>query len=162
MNMSFFPTKDKLETNGTLFMEISPSYEGYYAQLPVTLPVGNYLPHVEQMARAWNDSDTAARQILKPGTRVSDIYKLLVSKVEEHGFLSPLRPGHSLGLDILDFWSITENSERVLEPNMVIAIHPCVMVSVGGDGVGMGYTYLITNTGAERFSKIDLAAELLR
>ena len=39
MNMSFFPTTDKLEENGTLFMEITPSYEGYYAQLPLTLPV---------------------------------------------------------------------------------------------------------------------------
>jgi Xaa-Pro aminopeptidase len=162
MNMSFFPTKDKLEANGTLFMEISPSYEGYYAQLPVTLPVGKYLPHVEQMARAWEASDKAARKILKPGTKVADIYKLLIDKVQEKGFLSPLRPGHSLGLDILDFWSITADSDRILKPNMVIAIHPSVMVKVGGDGCGMGYTYIITDSGAERLSKIDLAAELLK
>jgi len=44
---------------------------------------------------------------------------------------------------------------------MVLAIHPSVMRKLGGDGCGMGYTYLITETGSERFSKIDLAGELL-
>jgi hypothetical protein len=32
---------------------------------------------------------------------------------------------------------------------------------LGGDGCGMGYTYVITETGAEKLSKIDLARELL-
>jgi len=32
---------------------------------------------------------------------------------------------------------------------------------IGGDACGMGYTYLITDTAAERLSKIDLAQELI-
>jgi len=161
MNMSFFPTVDKLEANGTLFMEISPAYQGYYAQLPVTLPVGKYLDHIRQMASAWNKSDQAARKILRPGTRVSDVYHVLVNTIRDNGFLSPLRPGHSVGLDILDFWSFTESNDIVLKAGMVVAIHPCSMAKIGGDGVGLGYTYLITDTGAEKLSKIDLARELL-
>jgi Xaa-Pro aminopeptidase len=161
MNMSFFPTEDKLEENGTLFMEISPSYQGYYAQLPVTLPVVEYLPKVKQMVMAWAAADKAVQKLLRPGTKVSDIYHTLIDTVQSKGFKSPLRPGHSVGLDILDFWSITESNETILKPNMVLAIHPCVMVKPGGDGVGMGYTYLITETGFERFSKIDLAKELI-
>jgi Xaa-Pro aminopeptidase len=161
MNMAFFPTADKLEANGTLFMEISPAYQGYYAQLPVTLPVGEYLPHVKKMVMAWAEADKAARKLLHPGTKVSDLYHVLVNTVRSQGFQSPLRPGHSVGLDILDFWSITDSNDTVLQPGMVLAIHPSVMVRPGGDGVGMGYTYLITNGEAERLSKIDLAAELL-
>jgi hypothetical protein len=30
------------------------------------------------------------------------------------------------------------------------------MTKPGGDACGMGYTYLITDTGAEKFSKVDL------
>jgi Xaa-Pro aminopeptidase len=161
MNMAYYPTEDKLEANGTLFMEISPSYDGYYAQLPVTLPVGNYQPHVEKMVKAWDKSDKAVQALLHPGTKVSEIYKVMVSTIQDSGFISPLRPGHSLGLDILDFWSITDSNHKILQPGMVLAIHPCSMVKMGGDGVGMGYTYLITETGAERLSKIDLARELL-
>jgi len=161
MNMAFFPTVDKLEANGTLFMEISPSYQGYYAQLPVTLPVDKYLSHVRKMAEAWNQADQAARRILRPGTKISDIYNLMINVIQENGFISPLRPGHSVGLDILDFWSFTESNNALLKTGMVIAIHPCVMIKPGGDGVGMGYTYLITDSGVEKFSKIDLAKELL-
>jgi Xaa-Pro dipeptidase len=98
---------------------------------------------------------------LRPGTKVSDIYHTLIDTVQAKGFKSPLRPGHSIGLDILDYWSITDTNDTILKPGMALAIHPCVMVKPGGDGVGMGYTYLITETGYERFSKIDLAKELI-
>jgi Xaa-Pro aminopeptidase len=161
MNMAFFPTVDKLEANGTLFMEISPSYQGYYAQLPVTLPVGKYQTHVKPMAMAWAEADKAVQKILRPGTKVSELYRILIDTVKSKGFQSPLRPGHSIGLDILDYWSITDTNDTVLKSGMALAIHPCVMVKPGGDGVGMGYTYFITETGYERFSKIDLAKELI-
>ena len=72
-----------------------------------------------------------------------------------------IRFGHSIGLDVLDFWSITESNTITLKPGMMVAIHPSCMVKVGGDGVGMGYTYLITDAGAERLSKINLAKELI-
>lgn len=161
MNMSFFPTPDKLDQNGTLFMEITPAYDGYYAQLPVTLPVTTYPPHVREMVSAWAEADKAVREIIHPGTKVSDIYRLLINTVEEKGFISPYRPGHAIGLDALDFWSITEPNTTVLKPGMVLAVHPSVMNRLGGDGCGMGYTYLITETGAEKLSKIDLARDLL-
>jgi Xaa-Pro aminopeptidase len=161
MNMAFFPTEDRLEANGTLFMEISPAYQGYYAQLPVTLPVVKYLPHVKQMVIAWSKADKAARKILRPGTKVADLYHTLVGAIRDKGFQSPLRPGHSVGLDILDFWSITDSNATILKPGMVLAVHPSCMTRLGGDGVGMGYTYLITDTGSEKLSKIDLARELI-
>jgi len=161
MNMSFYPTDDNLEADGTLFMEITPAYEGYYAQLPVTLPVGKYRPHVKDMVHAWDRADKAVRNILCPGNNISDIYHLLINTIHENGFKSPLRPGHSIGLDVLDFWSITEANPEVLKSGMTLAIHPCVMCEMGGDGCGMGYTYLITDTGFEKFSHIDLAGELL-
>ena len=161
MNMSFFPTVDNLEANGTLFMEITPAYDGYYAQLPVTLPVTEYPPNVREMVSAWDEADTAAREILRPGTKVSDLYRVLINTVSERGFISPYRPGHAIGLDALDFWSITESNHQLLEPGMILAMHPSVLLEFGGDGCGMGYTYLITDTGAERFSKVDLAQELI-
>ncbi len=161
MNMSFFPTADQLESGGTLFYEITPAYEGYYAQLPVTLPVDEYPPHVRRMVRTWAQSDKAVRKILRPGTKGSDIYHLLVNTVQENGFISPYEVGHDLGLDVHGPLYINESCDSILEAGMVIAIHASVMQKIGGDGCGMGYTYLITEDGAERLSKIDLAKELI-
>ena len=157
MNMTFWPTGERLEANGTLFMEITPAYEGYYAQLPVTLPVGEYTPHIREMVGVWEQANKAALNILCPGTKVSDIYDALVNTVHEHGYISPLRPGHAIGLDVLEFWSITESNKTILKPGMTLAIHPSIMTEIGGDACGMGYTYLITDAGAERFSKVELA-----
>jgi Xaa-Pro aminopeptidase len=161
MNMSFVPTADKLESKGTLFFEITPAYEGYYAQLPVTLPVDEYPPHVRRMVNTWVQSDRAVQKILRPGTKAADIYHLLVKTVQENGFISPLEVGHDLGLDVHGPMYINESCETILESGMVIAIHASVMQEIGGDACGMGYTYLITDKGAERLSKIDLAKELL-
>ncbi len=161
MNMSFHPTPDKLEKNGTLFMEISPAYDGYYAQLPVTLPVTVFPSHIKEMFMAWAETDAAVRPLLRPGTRISDIYKVLIDGIEKHGFVAPLRPGHSLGLDILDFWSIDETNTSTLKKDMVIAVHPPCMTRLWGDAVGEGYTYLITEAGFEKLSKVDLTKELV-
>ena len=161
MNMSFVPTKDELTSPGTLFFEITPAFQGYYAQLPVTLPVGSYPPHIYKMVEAWHRSDQAAQALLRPGTRVSDLYTTLINSVENSGFISPLEAGHDLGLDAHESITVEAVSPVVLQPGMVLAIHACVMEKVAGDGVGMGYTYLITEDGAERFSRINLAEELL-
>jgi Xaa-Pro aminopeptidase len=161
MNMSFFPTPDKLEENGTLFFEITPAYGGYYAQLPITLPVGKYPSHVREMVRTWDQSDKAAQSVLGPGVKASDVYRTLMDTVQATGFISPLEAGHDLGLNAHGPITIDESDNTVLQPGMILAIHACVMSEVNGDGCGMGYTYLITQKGAERLSKVDLAEDLL-
>jgi Xaa-Pro aminopeptidase len=156
MNMTFFPTGERLKPDSTLFMEITPAFEGYYGQLPVTLPVGKYPPVIRKMAATWKKANALVQPLLRPGTRVSDIYRCLKVAVEEDGFISPLRPGHAIGLDALDFWSITETSRVVLKAGMTIAVHPSIMKKIGGDACGLGYTYLITEKGPRRFSKVEL------
>lgn len=161
MNMSFFPTADKLEEGGTLFFEITPTCDGYYAQLPVTLPVVEYPDHVYKMVEAWAASDRAAFEILRPGIKASDLYHTLVNTVHEHGFISPLEAGHDLGLNAHGPIYVTAEDDTVLAPGMVIAVHACVMKELNGDACGMGYTYIITDNGAERLSRVDLVKDLL-
>ena len=161
MNMSFFPTSDKLEERGTLFFEITPTYDGYYAQLPVTLPVVEYPDHVYKMVEAWAASDRAAFEMLKPGIKASDLYHTLINTVQDHGFISPLEAGHDLGLNAHGPIYVIAEDDTVLEPGMVMAVHACVMKELNGDACGMGYTYIITDNGAERLSKVDLVKDLL-
>jgi Xaa-Pro aminopeptidase len=157
MNMTYWPTGEKLKENSTLFMEITPAFEGYYAQLPVTLPVGSYPPIIRRMVVTWEKTNELALTLLRPGTKVSELYRCLIDSVAEDGFISPLRPGHAIGLDALDFWSITGSSPVVLQAGMTLAVHPSIMTELGGDACGMGYTYLITPDGPEPFSRVDLS-----
>jgi Xaa-Pro aminopeptidase len=159
MNMTFQATGARLEANGTLFLEITPAYKGYYTQRPVTLPVGkNYPPHIAKMVDVWQQSIEAVENILRPGTKVIDVYHTIVNTVHKGGYASPLNQGHMMGLDGGIPWGINEHSTGILKSGMTFTIHPNVIVELGGDGVGMGYTYLITDTGAENLNKVDLAS----
>ena len=67
MNMTYWPTGERLKANSTLFMEITPAYDGYYAQLPVTLPVGKYPPVIRKMVGVWEQANQAALALLTTG-----------------------------------------------------------------------------------------------
>jgi Xaa-Pro aminopeptidase len=157
MNMAWSPSGERLDEHGTLFLEITPAFEGYYAQLPVCLPVGDYSPSVQPMVGAWKEAMKAAVPLLRPGTVVGDIHKAAVSIIEQRGFISPFPAGHALGLDVIDFWTVQPSNATVLQPGMALAFHPCVLREMGGEGIGMGYTYLITSDGAEKLSSVELA-----
>jgi Xaa-Pro dipeptidase len=154
----FHPTGEKLEKDGLLTAEISPAYQGYFAQLPVTLPVGEYPPHVKKMLPVWKQANKAMLEILRPGTVVSELCRVINEAVEAGGYRAPWRPGHAIGLDLIDFWSVSDSNNIVLEPGMTMAIHPNVLMEpvTDGNGIGMGYTYLVTDTGYERLSKVEI------
>jgi len=154
----FNPTGDILEANSTLALEITPCYEGYYTQLPVALPVVEYPRHVREMILVWKEAFEAAVAVLRPGTKTSDVYRIISKVTREHGYSVFLRAGHGIGLDAIDFWSLTESDTIELKSGMTLVLHPNVMLEAEGDGVLMGYTYLITDTGAEKLNKVDVVS----
>jgi Xaa-Pro aminopeptidase len=156
MNLSS-PTGDRLKENGTLAVEISPSYEGYYAQLPVTIPAREYPPRLRKLIPIWKEAIAAAVDVMRPGKKVSDVHLAIEKVVRSHGCFSPWRHGHALGLDLIDFWSITDTNPTVLKSGMTLVLHPDIFEpEFEGVGPCAGYTYVITDKGAENLSKVDI------
>jgi Xaa-Pro dipeptidase len=155
MNL-FYPTGDRLEANGTLALEITPSYEGYYTQLPVTLPVGEYPHHIHKMIPVWKQALKAAVDILGPGTKVCDIHLAIEKVVHTAGYISPWRHGHGVGLDLIDLWFLSESDSMELRSGMTLVLHPNLLLDPESEGNGpsLGYTYLITDTGSEKLNKV--------
>jgi Xaa-Pro aminopeptidase len=156
MNLSS-PMGNKLKEDGTLAQEISPSYEGYYAQLPVTVPATEYPPRLRRLIPIWKEAVAAAVNVMRPGKKVSDVHQAIERVVRSHGCFSPWRHGHALGLDLIDFWSITDNNPTVLKSGMTLVLHPDIF-EPGFEGIGpcAGYTYVITDKGAENLSKVNI------
>jgi Xaa-Pro aminopeptidase len=157
-NMNLFsPTGDKLKEDGTLAQEISPAYEGYYAQLPVTVPAGEYPPRLRKLIPIWKEAVQAAEDVMRPGKKVSEVHQAIEKVVHDYGCVSPWRHGHALGLDLIDFWSITDTNSTVLKPGMTLVIHPDIF-EPNFEGVGpcAGYTYVITEKGTENLSKVNI------
>jgi Xaa-Pro aminopeptidase len=157
-NMNLFsPIGDKLKAHGTLAQEISPAYEGYYAQLPVTVPAKEFPPRLRKLIGVWKESVAAAENAMRPGNKVSDVHNAIETVVRQHGCFSPWRHGHALGLDLIDFWSVTDTNSTVLKPGMTLVIHPDIF-EPGFEGIGPcgGYTYVITEKGVENLSKVKI------
>lgn len=152
----FYPTGDRLEANGTLALEITPCYEGYFTQLPITLPVGEYPVHIRRMIAVWKQAVQTATSMLRPGAKVSDVYDALVSLISREGYVSPGRGGHGIGLDVIDFWALNEPSSMILESGMTLVLHPGIFAESGQGGIAMGYTYLITDTASEKLNKVAI------
>lgn len=155
MNFDRQPTGDVLEAGGTLFMEVTPAIGGYYCQLPFSMPVTELTDSMKRLARAWAEGYALGEEMLKPGVLVSDISKQLRKRIAEHGGLNPFSHGHSIGLDVADGWLLGDNAHVVLQSGMTLVMHPASLAEVGGEGFTAGYTYVITETGAERLSRHD-------
>jgi Xaa-Pro aminopeptidase len=159
-NMNLFvPTGDKLKENGVISVEISPAYEGYYAQMPVAVPAKDFPPRLSRLIDVWKESVAAAESAMRPGATVADVHNAIETVVRNHGCVSPWRHGHALGLDLIDFWSITDTNPVVLKPGMTLVVHPDIF-EPGFEGIGpcAGYTYVITDKGVENLSEVDIFA----
>lgn len=154
-NFTGYPLGGTLEDGGTLFMEVTPAYNGVFAQLPFSLLIGSPGRDLLAMKDAWKAGFERGEAMLRPGTRVGDLSKAMKETINGLGYATPYAQGHAIGLDVVDGWPIGDAIDVVLEPGMTMALHPCATVSPGGDGYTSGYTYVITEDGAERLSSHD-------
>lgn len=155
MNFTSSPTGEVLEEGGHLFMEITPAVGGVYAQLPFCLPIGEMTQKMQDLRSAWLEGFTIGEKMLAPNVRVSDISRAMKKAINARGYLTPFAQGHAIGLDVVDGWAIGDQTDILLQPGMTLALHPAAVQELGGDAFTCGYTYLITESGAERLSSIN-------
>ncbi len=155
LNFDRHPTGDVLTAGGALFMEVTPAIGGYYAQLPFCMPVGELSPELKRLAKAWEAGFTLGESMLRPGTLVSDVSKAMREEIAANGAINPFSHGHAIGLDVSDGWVLGDRTEIALQPGMTMAVHPAAITEIAGPGFTAGYTYLITEDGAERLSRHD-------
>jgi Xaa-Pro aminopeptidase len=165
--MTGLPYGRVIGANQMLVFEFTPAYEGYYTQLSVTLPVGEYPADIQRLIPVWKEAFRAGVDNLRPGKKVSDVQHAVSTAIREQGYTSIAhRSGHSIGLDAIDSWEIIASETTELKPGMTAVFHPAVVDERRGigflepDGIYFlgGYTYLITNEGAEKLNKVDFVS----
>ena len=151
-----FPWGHIMEANEIMHFELTPAYEGYYTQLLVDLPVGEYRSDIQELIDVWKEAFAAGVNNLCPGRRVSDVFNAILTVIHQRGCIQKqARFGHSIGLDVIDYWEILPTNNTELKPGMTLVLHPSVILKAGGKPFGGGYTYLIKDTGAEKLNKVN-------
>ena len=149
--LSLSPSDRVLGPEDSLLLELTPRFQGYYTQLTAVLPLQEPSPRMREFLDIALAAQKAGLNLMKPGNRAKDVAKAMKAVVEKSGYAFPSRGGHSMGHDLDEPPAIVVEDETILRAGMTIVIHPSV-IDRNGDGVFMGDSYLITDTGWERLN----------
>jgi Xaa-Pro aminopeptidase len=145
------PSKRVLSPEDNLLVELTPRYEGYYTQLTVLNHLAEPSPKMKELIDLTLSAQEAGLRLMKPGNRASDVARAMKALVEKAGYSYPYRGGHGMGHDLDEPPAIVPEDDTTLRSGMTIVVHPCAM-DKSGDGVFLGDSYLITDTGWERLN----------
>jgi len=159
----------KLKSGDILSLNTFPMISGYYTALERTL----FLNEVDDASlKAWEANVKVHKrglELIKPGTKCSEICKELNELFMQLGYLQyrTFGYGHSFGM-LSHFYGresgleLREDVHTVLEPNMVISMEPMIMIPEGKPGAG-GYRehdiLVINEKGVENISKFPFGPE---
>lgn len=154
-----YPHGRIMQANEILSFEFTPAYQGYYSQLLAVMPVTEYPPDVQKTIPVWKEAFAAGEEVLRPGKKVSEVCQAVSAVIRKRGGAHiPHRFGHSIGLDVIDSWELVPIENTVLKPGMTLAFHPSVNVEPSSFSFSGGYTYLITDKGADKLSTVDFTS----
>lgn len=123
---------------------------GYYTQLIRTLVLGEADAEYRQTHEVAREAQAVAARKLVPGNRMCDVYDAYVAFTEKHGYdTRNHHPGHGQGLDVFEAPLVSPHDETVIQPGMMITIHPGLLTPSGTRKVWTGDSYIVTAQGAE-------------
>ncbi len=124
---------------------------GYHFDMTRTVVKGTPTQELREMYDAVKEAQASALGVVKPG-RVKPVHEAVISVFRRHGFKTTSEEGfihstgHGLGLDVHEFPRISDKSEEVLEPGMVVTIEPGLYYREHG-GIRLEDTVVITKNG---------------
>ena len=130
---------------------------GYQSDCGRTYSFGKPTDMQRKVYRALQSAHTRVRELMRPGVKLSEVYRTATEAVRDQGFPNYSRGhfGHSIGLDFFveepPFISADENRE--FEPGMVFCLEtPCYAESLGSFQIED--MVLITPDGCEIFNTL--------
>ena len=162
-------TTRKLMHGDILSLNTFPMISGYYTALERTLFVGEA---DDASLKAWEANVKVHKrgiELIKPGSKCSEITKELNELFAELGYLQYRTFGYGHSFGVLSHYygregklELREDVETVLEPNMVVSMEPMILIPDGKAGAG-GYRehdiLVINENGAEDITKFPFGPE---
>jgi Xaa-Pro aminopeptidase len=139
----------------TAFVEASDG-DGYWVELARLIAIGALDARQRHLAGQSLLAMQCAQASLRPGDSGGAAYAAIARQIGAAGLSSGLWYGHGVGVDH-DLPVIGHGNDTLLQPGMVIALHPHI-VDAGADGAGgigacLGDTFVISASGAAPLSR---------
>ena len=143
------PTDKVLSVGTIVYADTGLVRNGYYCDINRNWSVGPVDQHVDTAHRALYEAVSVGIAAVRPGRKVSEIWQAMATHLSKYGeVFRNSRMGHGFGLDYTEPPSITPDDATILEPGMVLAIEPGLMM---GEGKMLIHeeNVAVTSTGAE-------------
>jgi len=137
----------KIEPGDVIRIEILGNIDNYRSNVTRTAVVG---PPTEEQKRIWRTMIAArdrCKEMLRPGTRVAELYQSYVDSCRAGGIEPTLQfLGHGIGQTIHEEPYLTTSRDIVFEPNITFTMEPLYMMP-GRMGFHVEDMYVITPGG---------------
>jgi Xaa-Pro dipeptidase len=156
-----------LDVGDIILSEITPCYQGQFAQLCRTTVIGEPAPVMQDKYALLQQAMRAGQKVAIPGASVRDVTEAIDGPLRAAGYGDYCRPpymrvrGHGLGITSDLPGDLTANSEARLEEGMMFVMHPNQYIPETGYMM-CGEPVVITPGGAKALSahpaKLDSVA----
>lgn len=150
------PPQDRVLKEGdNVILEAAVEANGYWVQAAQTFFVGDVRQEFANIYQATYQAYLAGAAVAIPGKLCSDIAAAAKTSLENAGYGKYIEQdyGHGIGLDLPEPPRIELDNHTLIQPGMVLVIHPAVRVP-GVGGAFIGGTVLISETGSELLHRI--------
>jgi Xaa-Pro aminopeptidase len=152
------PTERQMEPGDLIIGEITPCFQGHFAQLCRTLVLGEPNDVQREKYDMLLEAQAAGFEAAKPGQSSANIAKAVNGVISAAGYPEYCRQpymrtrGHGLGFGGIVPYDVTEDSSPVLQENMTFVIHPNQYIPETGYMM-LGDTVVIEPSGPRSLTK---------
>lgn len=124
--------------------------DGYEAECERTFFVGTPSVALTRMFEVMCEAQQAASQALRGGVPAREVDRAARDLITRAGYGPNFvhRTGHSIGMEPHEMPDLRHDSDRLLEPGMVVTVEPGIYIP-GMGGVRHSDTFIITEAGSE-------------
>lgn len=146
------PSEKKFEAGDVIRVEILGDRQSYRSNITRTAVLGSPTNEQNKIWAVLIGARDACEAMLRPGTKVPDLWATYVAKCREGNIEPTLRfLGHGIGQTIHEEPYITESRDIALRPNVTHTMEPLYMMP-GRMGFHVEDMYLITEAGYEKLT----------
>lgn len=143
-------------SDGLLVVDIGTVVEGYASDMTRTFATGRLDPEKRRIFDVVREAQEKARAIAKAGITCRELDAVARGVIADAGYADYFGHGlgHGVGLEVHEAPRVSQMSEEVLEPAMVVTIEPGIYLPDVG-GVRIEDTVLIEEDGIEILTPLD-------
>lgn len=148
-----------IQKGQSIMVDMGGNFYGYMGDMSRVFSYGKLPQKAYDAHQLCIDIQNAIQEMAKPGTICEDIYNKAVEMAEKGGFADGFMGtgqkakfvGHGIGLEINEFPVLAPRMKQELEPGMVFALEPKIVIP-GVGPVGVENSWVVTNEGIEKLT----------